>query len=103
MVDLECAELLVRPIHVEEKAAERDENVTVHTSVHALSSVRFPYVHVVTVTFLKPVDLTVAHVVVLVGKCLLTHPNFSPALGIVFASVQVEREGQSQLDPLCLS
>ena len=102
MVDLECIKLLVRPIDVEKETAEGDEDVTRYVSVLTLSVLRLLSIHVVTMAFLKPVYLAMAHVVVLVGKCLLTHPNFSPALGIVFASVEVERQGQSQLYPLCL-
>jgi hypothetical protein len=96
VVYFESVELLIWSVDVQEKAAERDENVAMHTSsVHVISTLLLLTVHVVAMSFLKSIDLAMAYVVILVRQCLLAHSDFSPALGIVFASIEIQREGQS--------
>jgi len=58
--------------------------------------------HVVSLPFLKSVDLPMADVVVLVRQRLLAHADFAPTLGIILASVKVQRERQSHLDSVML-
>jgi hypothetical protein len=66
MVYFESVELLIGSVDVQEKAAERDKNVTVHTSVHAMPTLLLLTIHVVTMSFFKSINLAVAYVVVLV-------------------------------------
>jgi len=80
MVDFERIELCIWTVDVKEEPAEGDENV-----------------NVVSVPFLKSVDLAMAYVVVVVRQSLLTHPYLPPTLGVILASVGVQRERESHL------
>ena len=67
MVYFESVELLIGSVDVQEKAAERDEDVAMHTSsVHVISTPLLLAIHVVTMSFLKSIDLAMAYVVILV-------------------------------------
>lgn len=90
MVDLEGIQLLVRTIDIKEKAAEGNENVTSHSHISCYANDQQTLavsLHIVSLSFLKSVDLPMADVVVLVRKRLFAHADFAPPLSIILASI----------------